>query len=214
MKNFLCACLLLLIIINPVKAQTTIEGIGKLKLEMSINEVKRAFPKMLIPMKSVYKFKKVYKINTYTPIQGHTLRDIRLYFYNDTLYAFYVKNAPSILKRSLKSKYGEPKEEIVRTDSHMLEIAAIYGYDSADFLLETIKKPKKNVNNFFYRWNNDNPFIQCVFVESLYVDGKGKDTLDYMFYIKNMLTAKLVDTKETLQKVEEEEKKKKDLDGL
>ena len=140
---------LLIVLSSEIHAQTTIEGIGKIKLEMSLNEVKKAFPKLLIPIETASKLKKAYKINTYTPIQGHTLRDIRLYFYNDTLYAFYVKNAPSILKESLSTKYGKPKEKIVRFNQHMLEIASIYEYDSADFLLETIRKPKEDISDIF-----------------------------------------------------------------
>lgn len=207
--------LLLLFVLNSeIQAQTTIEGIGKIKLEMSLNEVKKAFPKMLIPIETASKYKKAYKINTYTPIQGHTLRDIRLYFYNDTLFAFYVKNAPSILKESLSTKYGEPKEKIVRFDQHMIEIATIYEYDSADFLIETIRKPKEDIADIFYNWNEGNPFLYCVFIESLYTNKNNKKDLDKMFYMKNKATAKLIDTKERLQELEEKDKKKKELDGL
>ncbi len=205
---------LFIVLSSEIHAQTTIEGIGKIKLEMSLNEIKKAFPKLLIPIETASKFKKAYKINTYTPIQGHTLRDIRLYFYNDTLYAFYVKNAPSILKESLSTKYGEPKEKVVRFNQQMLEIASIYEYDSADFLLETIRKPKDDIADIFYNWNEGNPFLQCVFIESLYTNKNNKKDLDKMFYMKNKATAKLIDTKEKLQELDEKEKKKKELDDL
>ncbi len=61
----------------------TIEGIGKLKLSMTLNDVKKSFSKSLIKMQTTSKVKKVYKINSYTPIPNHTCKDIRLYFYND-----------------------------------------------------------------------------------------------------------------------------------
>ena len=207
--------LILSLVLSTVgQAQTTIEGIGKIKLEMSLSDAKKAFPKMLLPIKGVSKFKKVYKINAYTPIKGHTLRDIHLYFYNDTLYAFYIKNIPSLLKESLSAKYGEQKKKIVSFQHHLLEIASIYEDDAADFLLEATKKTKSNMSDFFYSWNEGNPFLQCVLVESLYTNENNKRDLDRMFYMRNRATAKIIELKEKLQQEEEKENRRKELDNL
>jgi len=199
---------------TEIQAQTAIEGIGKIRLEMSLNEVKKAFPKMLIPTKACSKFKRAYKINTYTPIKNHTLKNIHLYFYNDTLYAFYIKDVSPYLKYSLKTKYGEPKEKRVNFSDQILEIASIYEYDSADFLLEATKRTKNDISTFFYTWNEGNPFLQCVLIESVYTDEKNKRDMDIMFYMKNRATAKLIETKEKLQELEDKEKRKQDLEGL
>ena len=192
----------------------TIEGIGKLRLEMSLAEVKTAFPKMLIPLKAASKFKKVYKINSYTPIKDHTLKNIHLYFYNDTLYAFYVKDAPFSLLESLTIKYGKPKERLIEFTQHLLEIVSIYENDAADFLTEATNRTKNDMKDMFYSWNEGNPFLQCVLVQSLYYNAKSEQNLEKIFYMRNRATAKIIELKETLEKEENKENKLKELEGL
>lgn len=199
---------------SHAQTQTTIEGIGKLRLEMSLKEVKTTFPKMLIPLKSASKFKKVYKINSYTPIKNHTLKNIHLYFYNDTLYAFYVKDAPYSLLESLTTKYGKPRERLIEYNQHLLEIASIYEDDSADFLLEATRRTKSDIKDMFYSWNEGNPFLQCVLVESLYYNAKFEHDLERIFLMRNRATAKIIELKEELEKEENKENRLKELDGL
>ncbi len=181
---------------------------------MSLKEVKTTFPKMLIPLKSASKFKKVYIINSYTPIKNHTLKNIHLYFYNDTLYAFYVKDAPYSLLESLTTKYGKPRERLIEYNQHLLEIASIYEDDSADFLLEATRRTKSDIKDMFYSWNEGNPFLQCVLVESLYYNAKFEHDLESIFLMRNRATAKIIELKEELEKEENKENRLKELDGL
>lgn len=214
MKLFYFLFMLFMSFESHAQTQTTIEGIGKLRLEMSLIEVKSVFPKMLIPLKAVSKFKKVYKINSYTPIKNHTLKNIHLYFYNDTLYAFYVKDAPYSLLESLTTKYGKPRERHIEYNEHLLEIASIYEDDSADFLLEATRRTKNDMKDIFYSWNEGNPFLQCVLVESLYYNAKSEQDLERIFYMRNRATAKIIELKEKLEKVENKENRLKELDDL
>lgn len=214
MKLFVLALMLVMSFESHAQTQTTIEGIGKLRLEMSLNEVKTAFPKMLIPLKSLSTFKKVYKINSYTPIKYHTLKDIHLYFYNDTLYAFYVKDASHSLLESLTTKYGKPRERLIEYEQYLLELASIYEDDSADFLLEAPERTKKGMKDMFYSWNEGNPFHQCVFVESIYHNTKFEEKIERIFLMRNRATAKIVKLKEKLENEENKENRLKELDGL
>lgn len=199
---------------SHAQTQSTIEGIGKLRLEMSLKEVKAAFPKMLIPLKSISKFKKVYKINSYTPIKNHTLKNIHLYFYNDTLYAFYVKETPYILLQSLTTKYGKPRERLMEYNQHLIEIASIYELDSADFLSEVESRKKSNIRDMIYSWNEGNPFLQCVLVVSLYDNAKFEEDLERIFYMKNRATSKIIELKERLDVEENKKDRLKELEGL
>lgn len=191
----------------------TIEGIGKLKLNMTLNEVKKSFPKSLIKMQTTSKVKKVYKINAYTPIPNHTCKDIRLYFYNDTLYALYINNAPIKLRESLTLKYGEPRIDRSSFRSYVLELAVVYQDDSSDFLNEN-KVRKWDIIDTSYEWNIGNPFAQCFFWEMLYENGNKGAAMDCVFYVKNMLLAKCVKLEEQLEEEVSKEEKKKGLEGL
>ena len=78
--------LLLLVIACTMRIDAqTIDGIGKIHLGMTLKDVRAVFPKSLAKVQTSSKVKKVYKINAYTPIKNHNCKDIRLYFYNDTL---------------------------------------------------------------------------------------------------------------------------------
>ena len=83
MKKYI---LLFMLAISIISNAQTIRGIGKLQLDMSLNEVQAIFPKTLQKQKTNSKVKKLYKLNSYTPIKGTTLKGLHLYFYNDTLY--------------------------------------------------------------------------------------------------------------------------------
>lgn len=194
------------------KAQT-IEGIGKLKLSMTLNEVKKAFPKSLVKMQTTSKVKKLYKINTYTPIPNHTCKDIRLYFYNDTLYALYVNNAPIKLRESLTLKYGEPVRNMARFRSYVLEQAVVYQDDAADFFNEN-KVSKWDIVDTYYEWNKGNPFAECFYWELLYENGNKGAAMDCVFYVKNKVLSKAVELEEKLLEVEGKEEKRKGLEGL
>ena len=190
-----------------------IEGIGKLKLSMTLNEVKSAFPKSLVKMQTSSTVKKVYKINSYTPIPKHTCKDIRLYFYNDTLYALYVNDAPIELRESLTLKYGEPRTDTHRFRSYVLEQAVVYKDDATDFYSEK-KVNKWDIVDCSYQWNKGNPFAECFYWELMYENGSEGAAMDCVFYVKNMVLAKCVELEELKIEEESKEQKKKELEGL
>ena len=209
-KTFIC--LLATLISIGAKAQT-IDGIGKLHLDMTLKEVKTLFPKSLSRIQNSSKVKKIYKISAYTPIKNHTCRDIRLYFYNDTLYTMYVNNAPSNLHKSLSLKYGNPYQKTIRLRSYVEELAIVYEKDGADFLQEN-KIRKWDIVDTYYQWNNGNPFRQCFFWELLYENGDKGAAMDCVFYVKNQVLAKCVELKEKALEVEGQKEKKKELECL
>lgn len=191
----------------------TIDGLGKIHLGMTLKDVRAVFPKSLAKVQTSSKVKKVYKINAYTPIKNHTCKDIRLYFYNDTLYTMYVNNAPLNLRESLALKYGEPQRQTVRFRSYVEELAIVYQDDSPDFLNEN-KIRKWDIVDTYCKWNGDNPFAQCYYWELLYEDGSKGAAMDCVFYVKNLVLAKCVELEEKALELEGQEEKKKELDGL
>ena len=210
MKNLLL--LFALLIPMRISAQT-IDGIGKLHLGMTLKDVKAVFPKSLTKVQTSSKVKNVYKINAYTPIKDHTCKDIRLYFYNDTLYTMYVNKAPIKLRESLTLKYGEPQRKTVRFRSYVEELAIVYQNDSPDFLNDNIIQ-KWDIVDTYCKWNGDNPFAQCYYWELLYENGSNGAAIDCVFYVKNLVLAKCVELKEKALELELQEEKKKELDGL
>ena len=210
MKNLLLVFALL--IPMRISAQT-IDGIGKLHLGMTLKDVKAVFPKSLTKVQTSSKVKNVYKINAYTPIKDHTCKDIRLYFYNDTLYTMYVNKAPIKLRESLTLKYGEPQRKTVRFRSYVEELAIVYQNDSPDFLNDNIIQ-KWDIVDTYCKWNGDNPFAQCYYWELLYENGSNGAAIDCVFYVKNLVLAKCVELKEKALELELQEEKKKELDGL
>lgn len=206
--------LFLLIAFSCINANAqTIDGIGKLHLDMSFKEVKALFPQSLIKLETNSKIKKVYKINTYTPIKGHTCRDIRLFFYNDTLYAMYITKAPQVLRKSLTLKYGEPEENLLRLANSVLEIINIFQWDSGDFI-DGYYREKEDIMESCYEWNKGNPFAQCQFWESLSEDKNGKILSDYIFLVRNKVQSECVKLEEEILEKEGEEKMKEELKGL
>ena len=191
-----------------INAQT-IDGIGKLHLGMTLKDVRTVFPKSLAKVQTSSKVKKVYKISAYTPIKNHICKDIRLYFYNDTLYTLYVNNAPSNLRESLTLKYGEPQRKTVKFRSYVEELAFVY----QDFLNEN-KIRKWDIVDTYCKWNGDNPYAQCCYWELLYENGSNGAAMDCVFYVKNLVLAKCVELEEKALEIEGKEEKKKDLDGL
>lgn len=194
--------------------QQLIGGIGKIRLEMSLMEAKRAFPNMLIPVKSDSKFKKIYRINSYTPIKNHTLKDIRLYFYNDTLYTFYINKTPAILKYSLIDKYGKPKEKIREFYHQYIEAHAVYGEEIMDFFDNEINNDKKDVTDIFYEWNEGYPIAQCFLIQRLYTNKKNEREMEIVFSMKNKLISRIIELKEKLLEEENKEQKQKELEKL
>ena len=211
MKKYLL--FILMVLISICGFSQTIEGIGKLKLDMTLNEVKKSFPKSLIKMQSSSKVKKVYKINTYTPIPNHTCKDIRLFFYNDTLYALYVNNAPMKLLESLTLKYGEPIKNVTRYSSYITEQIDVYQKEAAYFF-DNRKIKKWHIVDNYYEWNKGNPFAQCFFWELMYEIGNTGVEMDCVFYVKNTILAKCVELEEQIIEEENKEEKRKGLEGL
>ncbi len=219
MKKLLFICCLIAIPIFCFCQTETIKGIGKLQLDMSLNDVRALFPKSLQIQKTSSKVKKIYKINAYTPIKGTTFKNLHLYFYNDTLYSIYIDEVPVSLKEDLTIKYGKPLEIFpdayfnLRTFRNYVEYQVfLYKSDAVDFYDEK-KVGSHGFVGFIYEWNKKHPFFEARLAEISYYC-KGELCLDEIFFIKNNAFAKCVELEE--KKLEEEEKHKrlKELNGL
>ena len=211
MKRFLLFLVIAFACIN-VNAQT-IDGIGKLHLEMSFKDVEAVFPKSLVRLKTNSKVKKVYKINTYTPVKGHMCKDVRLFFYHDTLYAIYITKPPMILLNSLKLKYGEPTENYQRFSGHAFEIIGIFQYDYDDFI-DGYFIDKTDVTDTYYEWNSGNPMAQCQFWHCIYKDKNGNLSSNDVFLVRNKIVAEMVHLEDKIIDKESEGERKKELEGL
>lgn len=219
MKKLLVLYFFLAIPLFCVCQTETIKGIGKLKLDMPLKEVQSIFPKSLQMQKTNSKVKKIYKANSYTPIEGTTLKGLHLYFYKDTLYSIYIDEVPMSLKRDLMLKYGKPDEIFpdpyfnLRTfRSHVEYQTFLYKSDAVDFYDE------KNVDNYgyegtIYEWNRKNPFIETRLAEISYYC-KDELCLDMLFIIKNLAYSKCVELEEEKLKKEDNDNRLKELDGL
>ncbi len=197
----------------------TIKGIGKLQLDMSLDEVRAIFPKSLQKQNTESKVKKIYKINTYTPIKGTTLKGLHLYFYNDTLYSIYIDEVPMGLKKDLTLKYGTPNKIFpdpyynLRYFKNYVEYQVfIYKSDASDFYDE------KRVNSYgyegsIYEWNRKHPFIEVRLAEFTYYNN-GDLCLDELFYIKNTAYAKCVEWEEEKMKEEKGQERLQEIEGL
>lgn len=216
MKKYI---LLFMLAISIISNAQTIRGIGKLQLDMSLNEVQAIFPKTLQKQKTNSKVKKLYKLNSYTPIKGTTLKGLHLYFYNDTLYSIYIDEVPMSLKKDLTIKYGEPKQVFpdpyfnLRTFKNYVEYQVfIYKSAAVDFYDEK-KVGSYGYEGSIYEWNQKHPFIEARLAEITYYC-KGELCLDEIFYIKNTVYAKCVELEEEKMKEEKDENRLRELDGL
>lgn len=190
-----------------------INGIGKLRLDMTLKEVRAIFPKSLVKAKTGSRVKKVYKINTYTPIKNHICKDIRLFFYNDTLYAIYVNKAPEILINSFGIKYGKPHEHANGYYSSLAEAKDVYKNDFVDFI-DTYEPKKKDIVVRTYEWNKDNPFIESIFWQRFYKDENYEVAGHFVFIIRNKVISECVRLEDKILDEQDKENQKKDLDGL
>ncbi len=215
MKKFVVFLLISMISIG-IYAQE-INGIGKLRLNMTIKEVRAVFPKSLIKKETVFSNKKAYKIRSYTPVKGVTCRDIDLYFYKDTLYAIYINKGDYFLEQAMFKKYGEPRSRVSRYPSIYEELIAIYGSDATDYTADYLKgkRPKKqNIRDLYYEWNPGNPFCRSYFFSCLFDNSKGESDIEYIFCFKNEATARVAELEEELERIEKEKKDEKDLEDL
>ena len=210
--------LILLSIVLDVNAQT-LKGIGKLSLDMSLNEVKALFPKSLQKQNTDSKVKKIYKVNSYTPIKGTTLKGLHLYFYNDTLYSIYIDEVPTSLKEDMTLKYGKPSEIFpdpyfnLRTFMNYVEYQVfLYKSDAVDFYDEK-KVDSHGYMGTIYEWNRKHPFIEARLAEITYYCN-GELCLDELFYIKNLDYAKCVELEEDKLKEEDKQKRLQEIEGL
>lgn len=190
----------------------SIDGIGKLHLGMCLKDVKTIFPKSLIKRASTSKIKSLYTINSYTPIKNHTCKDLHLYFYNDTLYAIYLKDSSGNLKESLSIKYGEPQQRYVRYNTYVEALASIYESEATDFLNDRYYN-RQNYSGDCFEWNSNNPFARCFFWQLTFEKGNLLG-LDELFCIKNYIISKVVELEEDSLKYKEEGRKKKELEEL
>lgn len=190
----------------------TIKGIGKLNLDMPLNEVQAMFPNKLVKQKTSTTTKKVYKLTSYTPIKAHTFKNLYLYFYNDTLYTIYALDVPASLRESLSLKYGNPEERFYRFRSCTEEMVAIYKNDASDFIFENSEKAY-GFQDTFYKWQKGNPFVEALYVFGTYFEGDDIKARE-LFYIKNWAYAKCVELEDEKIKEEEKEKKRQELEGL
>jgi hypothetical protein len=88
MKKIILLCLLIILCTN-INAQN-INGIGKIRLGMTVSELRDIFGE---DMKAAKDFNNgitnTFMISKYVPIEGYYINDFNLSFYNDSLYAMY-----------------------------------------------------------------------------------------------------------------------------
>ena len=201
MKRMLLFCLLTCITLLA-KSQI-INGVGVIKLGMTISEIKEQFPDIKESDDFNKGITKTFILSKYIPVDGHYIDDFYLSFYNDSLYAMYTINQTNIYE-AFKIKYGEPKIEHNTTPKEYI-----------NGLGNTIIKEDES---FKFEWNTGNPDIICYYNDQVKHDSSGKPTRYVSFGIENQkifqeVKAILTNENEKQQK-EEKEKLLKKLESL
>lgn len=190
MKKIILLCLLIILCTN-INAQN-INGIGKIRLGMTVSELRDIFGE---DMKAAKDFNNgitnTFMISKYVPIEGYYINDFNLSFYNDSLYAMYSIEYTNI-KDALTLKYGEPKIE------HKKEIKEyVNGFGN------TIEKLDQS---FDFRWDTGSPDITCYYRDKVKHNSSGEPNRYTVFGIENKRVfnevKKLVQNKKEIERKE------------
>lgn len=201
MKRMLLFCLLTCITLLA-KSQM-INGVGGIKLGMTITEIKAQFPDIKESDDFNKGVTKTFLLSKYIPVDGYYIDDFYLSFYKDSLYAMYTIS-PTNIYEAFKIKYGEPKIKHTTTPKEYV-----------NGLGNTIIK---NDESFKLEWNTGTPEIICYYSDQVKHDSSGDPTRYVSFGIENQkvfqeVKAILTNENEKQQK-EEKEKLLKKLESL
>lgn len=201
MKRMLLFCLLTCITLLA-KSQI-INGVGVIKLGMTISEIKEQFPDIKESDDFNKGVTKTFVLSKYIPVDGYYIDDFYLSFYKDSLYAMYTIS-PTNIYEAFKIKYGDPQMKRTTTPKEYV-----------NGLGNTIIK---NDESFKLEWKTGNPETICYYNDQVKHDSSGKPTRYVSFGIENQkifqeVKAILTNENEKQQK-EEKEKLLKKLESL
>lgn len=148
-----------------------IDGIGKIRLGMTVSELRNIFRE---DIKDANDFNKgitsTFVIQKYVPVEGYYINDFNLIFYKDSLYAMYSVEGTNI-KDALKIKYGDPKMDI---KEEVKEYVNGFG-----------NKIEKLDQAFNFTWETGNPDIVCSYTDQVVHSSIGIPNRYTVFRIEN-----------------------------
>ncbi len=148
-----------------------IDGIGKIRLGMTISELRNIFGKDIKATKELNKgITSTFIIEKYLPVEGYYINDFNLSFYKDSLYAMYSIEGTNI-KDALDIKYGEPKMDIKK---EIKEYVNGFG-----------NKIEKVDQAFNFTWETGNPDIVCYYTDKVIHSSNGTPNRYTVFGIEN-----------------------------
>lgn len=202
MKKILLLFLLIVSCLN-IKAQS-IDGIGKIRLGMTVSELRDIFGEEIKTTKDFNGgITNTFMLSKYIPVEGYYINDFNLSFYNDSLYAMYSIEDTNI-KDALSLKYGEPKMEQKKETKEYTN-----GFGN------TIEKIDQS---FEFTWDTGNDDIICYYRDRVVHNSNGKPNRYTVFGIENQIVFnKIKMIKQEKNKTESEKQKQeklKELDNL
>ena len=202
MKTFLFLFSLIISCVN-INAQS-IDGIGKVRLGMTVSELHDIFGEDMKVTKDFNSgITKSFMLPKYIPVEGYYINDFNLSFYKDSLYAMYSIEDTNI-KDALSLKYGEPKME------HKKEIK-----EYVNGIGNTIEKIDQS---FEFTWGTGNSDIICYYTDKVVHNSSGKPNRYTVFGIENKRVLneikKIIQHKKETESEKQRQEKIKKLENL
>lgn len=191
-----------------VCGQNILNGIGKIKLGMSFEEIREIVQTELTPRKHYWNVDEVrkFEVRKYEPIEGYYIVNLEFSFYKNKLFMMESRGKTNI-DEALTIKYGKPKTTIEEEP-----VSFTNGFGAV-----TTKKNRSS----FMKWNTGNKDIECIFFHiSSYIAVKGDiyPNIGTSFELTDWKTKRIVqkldEQNSTKAKREETEKLKKMVEGL
>lgn len=191
-----------------VCGQNILNGIGKIKLGMSFEEIREIVQSELTPRKHYWDVDEVrkFEVRKYKPIEGYYIENLEFSFYKNKLFMMESRGKTNI-DEALTIKYGKPKTTIEEEP-----VSFTNGFGAVI--------TKKNRSSFM-EWNTGNKDITCEFFHffsHITVDGDIYPNVGTSFNLTDWKTKRIVQKLDeqniTKAKREETEKLKKMVEGL
>ncbi|MDU1892883.1 MAG: hypothetical protein E6767_19555 [Dysgonomonas sp.] len=180
--------------------QEKIDGLGKLKIGMSVTELQALFDEDILLERSQFvkyghKLENVdavrgFILKEYTPTGDYKLENIDLIFYSDSLYSIYTINNTYTLREIFSLRYGDP---FVEKATNTKQFTNGFG-----------NKITKQESEELFTWETNIEDISCTAVLSIRYSGNGQEVRKYFFNIKND------NTENRVKSIEAENKKRKE----
>ena len=180
-----------------------LDGLGVIRLGMTINDFIEKFPDAKSQENFNDGLSKTFVLDEFSPVNGYSIKEFHLSFFNDSLYAMYTIE-PTNIYEALKIKYGDP---VIKHDKTPREYVNGLG----------IPIIKEDVS-FNMKWDTGNPDIICYYNDQIKHDSHGKANRYISFGIENQkifqTIKSILEQKKQEKDLKQKQEKLKELEGL